>query len=156
MKVLEEYCQRSTIHGFFYLTKQKSYLERWSRLLKNIFLRIWIVFDFFSRSFWIIALLVSVVLTTILIAKLFIQSVNAPILMTLSDEELSVKEVSRFKFLPMLRYDFEWTGWFRKIPFPAVTLCPSMDISAANFSYENIVNGFENGELSLDNLTMTE
>lgn len=91
MRTIKDYCQNTTIHGFAYLTSNRSLTEKYFELSKLGWQKVNL--KSFFRAFWIITLIVSIFFTTTSIVNLILKVQNMPIIISLSDEELPVSDV---------------------------------------------------------------
>lgn len=82
------------------------------------------------RCFWIVSLLLAFVACVMLIINLITKLQAFPIIICMGENSISVTE----------------------IPFPAITLCPSLNMDVDEFDYETIARNVKSGNLSIEDL----
>lgn len=119
-KYLREYCQKSNIHGVYYLTEERCKAEKYIFVVHTVLFP----HNNVSRVFWCFILLLSLSGCSFMIHKIWHKYKANPIVVSFGTEDQSIYE----------------------IPFPAVTICPESKCVQSKFNYSSIYEKLFNNE----------
>ncbi|KAG5667482.1 hypothetical protein PVAND_015462 [Polypedilum vanderplanki] len=137
MKVeIEKYFESSTIHGFKYLSKKFHWIE---------------------RIFWVLSLLASITITILLIYKLIIKIQNVPIVISITDNAMSIADIDFpgvticYSFKPTFEYNKSHEYFYDHFANKIKNVDKR---DKFQIYYVDILNAFENNEIKFDKLDM--
>lgn len=132
----KSYCEKSTVHGVFYIGHSRSHIVERFRKFNQLAIaaRKYFLNRIIFRIFWSFSLIVSLTLTGLMISELIEKLNKTPIVISLDDTPIHVSEIY----------------------FPSVTICPGISPIVDSVDYKEFVDEIKSGQINLTQFTDQE